>query len=466
MKEEWTWKDYELIGSPTISFEDYRIKAYGRDEEIAAFVDDLARYSVRSTRMLRRLVAYWGSGKSTFLYNVCYQVNKRLFFGDEMEDPKQGLFRHVLAFFVSTPVKRANLLDSAYNDGLPWPWDPSTPRPTATEKGNEAWRECLRKIAFVVLRRAVHEITKRHLEKAALGGSKLRKDIYHDILSLNNVRTSDFILKMTEKYERNDQKLEEAGEIMRFYIRMLLPSIEIKRGLRRIVDQEVFEQQFPKFLYQCYSSEFLHAYRALFSAPDLNLRYFLAFEKLLKMTHTFLLLVFDEVEDWSLVVRQRIDRDLHDIVVDAESPLSLVLIFRSEVLRSIRSNTTLGTFMTIHDRLDDLEMKQLDQEDFLALTASILNTVREGEPKIYPLTEDFIKKLANLTKRGGSYNVRTYLRALKMILTESLKWKRKEPLVTEKVLENKKADAVVKQALRAEHTEAIKFIPMPKRLEE
>ena len=119
MKKSWSWSDYELLGSPTIAFEDYRIKAYGRDEEIAVFVDELVKYCRRSTRMLRKLVAYWGTGKSTYLYNVCYNVNSRLFFGDEVEDAKDGKFQHALAFFEKLPAKRVKLLECAYNDGLP-----------------------------------------------------------------------------------------------------------------------------------------------------------------------------------------------------------------------------------------------------------------------------------------------------------------------------------------------------------
>jgi len=358
------------------------------------------------------------------------------------------------------------LLECAYNDGLPWPWDPTTPRDIAIEKGNEAWKECLRKLSFIILRRAAYEIRKRHLEDAALGGSKLRKDLYQNILSLSELNTSEFIEKIDEMSKANDQILEECGELMRFYFRMLLPSMETKKGYKRIVSQDVLEQQFPQFLYHSFSSKFLAAYKELFSVPDINLRYFPAFEKILRAAQTFLLLVFDEVEDWSVVVREKIDDDIHDIVVDAESPLSVVLIFRSEVLRNIRSDTTLGTFMTIYDRLENIQMKQLDKEDIIALTAGILSTAREGEPKIFPCTEGFITKLASLAKRGGSFNVRTYLRALKRLLEESLEWKREKPQLTADLLEQKKVEAIIKEAVRAEEAEAFKFVPAPKRFEE
>lgn len=466
MQEKWTWKDYELFGSPTIDFSDYRIKAYGRADEIAEFVEELKKYSSRSTRMLRKLVAYWGSGKSTYLYNVCYQVNRRLFFGDEVENPKEGNFTHVMAFYEKKPHKRANMLQGVYEDGLPWPWDPTTARSVASEKGKDAWKESLRKIAYIILRRAVYEISKKNLTEAAIGGSKLRKDVFQKISSLKELKTSDFIQKIDAMSKEKDQNLEESGELMRFYIRMLLPSIEIKKGLRRIVRQDFFEQQFPQFLYPCFSSKFLEAYKELFSVPDLNLRFFPAFEKVLKSAQTYLLLIFDEVEDWRVVVTKKIDWDIHDIVVDAESPLSLVFIFRQEILKNIHSSMTLGTFMTIYDRLENLEMKQLSKEDIIALTAGILSTAREGEPRIFPLTENFIKKLSTLTRRGGSFNIRTYLRALKRILKESHEWKRQKPQLTAAVLEGKKVESIINQAIRAEQAEASKFVMVPTRLEE
>jgi len=466
VKKAWTWADYELFGPPTIALDDYKIKAYGRDEEIAAFVDEIGKYSKKSTRMLRRLLAYWGSGKSTYLYNMCHHVNNRLFFGDENENATVGDFTHTLAFFEKLAVKRVKLLECVYNDGLPWPWDTTTSKSAATEKGKEAWMECLRKLAFIILRRAVYEIKKRHLEETALGGSKLRKDVFQRILSSADVKTSELVQKVTELYKANDQFLEECGELIRFYIRMLLPSIETKKGYKRIVNQDVFEQQFPLFLYPCFSDKFLGAYKELFSVPDLNLRYFPAFEKVLKTAQTFLLVVFDEIEDWSVVTRERIDDDLHDIAVDAESQLSLVLIVRTDTLRYIRSETTYGTYMTIFDRLENLPMKPLDTKSVIGLTSEILSTARDGESRIFPLTEGFIGKLATLTKRGGSFNVRTYLRALKMLLTESLEWNREKPQLTADMLEQKKAEEIIKEAVRAEQAEAFKFAAAPKRFEE
>ena len=122
--------------------------------------------------------------------------------------------------------------------------------------------------------------------------------------------------------------------------------------------------------------------------------------------------------------------------------------------------------MTIYDRLEDLEMKELSKEDIISLTAGILSTTREGEPKIFPLTEAFVKKLSDLTRRGGAFNVRTYLRALKMILKESLEWKREKPQLTATMLKGKKVELIINQATRAEQAEASKFVTVPTRLEE
>jgi len=465
--KKFEWSNYELSRAPTIELGDYKIKAYGRDEEIAAFVSEYADYSAKSTRLMCRLLAYWGTGKSTYLYNLCHRVNERLFFGDEIENPKTGDFTHALAFFEKLAVKRAKLVECVYNDGLPWPWDTKTPRNVAPEMGKEAWRECLRKLAHIILRRSVFEIKRKHLEETALGGSKLRKDVLEYVASSAEVKTSELIQNMAKEYKSNDQFFDECGELMRYYIRMLLPSIETRKGNRKIVSQETFEQQFPLFLYPCDSSKFLGAYKELFpSDPDMNLRFFPAFEKILKAARTFLLLAFDEVEDWSLVTKDKIDNDLHDIAVDAESQLSLVLIVRTDTLRYIKSELAYGTYMTIFDRLENLRMRPLSTESIKNLTAEILSTARDGEPKIFPLTEDFIGKLASMTKRAGAFNIRTYLRALKMLLPESLEWKREKPELTADLLEQKKADELVNEAIKAEEKEA-KFVAAqpPKRFE-
>src|SRR6266568_3052231 len=99
----WSWSDYKMDGRPIITLEDYSITAFGREAEINQFVKEVSRYSKNSTRMLMKLVAYWGTGKSTFLYNICNRINDQLFFGDELEEPKNGRFTHVLAFYQETP---------------------------------------------------------------------------------------------------------------------------------------------------------------------------------------------------------------------------------------------------------------------------------------------------------------------------------------------------------------------------
>jgi hypothetical protein len=463
----WDWSDYGLLGSPTISFDDYRIRAFGRENEITETINELATYSKKSTRVLRKLVAYWGSGKSTYLYNICYNTNKRLFFEDEIERPNEGLYTHMLAFFQKGPAKRARLLENVYNDGLPWIWDASTSKQQATEKGQDAWKEALRKMAFIILRRSTNEINKRHLEEAVLGGSKMRKTIYQSILDLKEEKTSSFIKKIDEMQKGSDQTYEECGEIMRFYFRMLLPSIEIKKGNKKVVSQDAIEQFFPQFLWDTFSSKFLVAYKELLSGQDMNLRYFPAFERLLRAGQTNLLLVFDEVEDWSWVVQNKIDDDLHDIVVDAESPMSVVLIFRTEVLRKIRSDTTLGTFMTIYDRLESMQLPQIDKNGIISLTEAILGTAREDQTTLFPLTEAFVEKLSSRTKRGKAFNVRTYLRALKKVLETSREWKRDKPELTDDLLEQKKVEEIINEAIKAEEAEAFKFAgTAPKQFEE
>ncbi len=449
LKHDWTWKDYEMDGKPAISLADYTIRAFGRDDEINEFLNNVSRYSKSSTRMLMKLVAYWGSGKSTFLYNICYIINDRLFFGDELESPEKGIYRHVLAFFQEKPEKRTKLLDRSYENGLAVTWDLNRPKDEAVELRIELFQKSLRKLAFVFLRKSIHEIKKKGLVDAAVGGAVSRKELFDQIVSLDSLKTSEFMKRIDELQQKNDQTYSEAGELMRYYARTLMTSMEMKKGNLR-VSEETFEQQFPKLLFPLNSNDFLAARKALFDTPERNLRVFLAFEKLLRATNTFVLIVFDEVEDWNQVVRDKIDRDLHDLVVDAESYVSLVLVFRTEVLDKIASTSALGTYQTIYERLDSLEMRKMSFDNIKKLTEGILSTARSGKESAFPLSDDFIKALAEKTRRGQeTFNPRTFVSALVNILDKSRSWPRTSPALTAEILENDEVIRIIADALKA-----------------
>lgn len=459
MKEKWTWIDYDMEGPPPIDFDDWTIEAYGRESEINELVERMKYFSERGARQLLRLIAWWGSGKSTFLYNVCYRINDRLFFADEIEKPEEESYRHVLALYLKGPVKRREFLEYTLENGLPIPWKSDLSRDDAAKKRRELWYECVRKLAFILLRKAISEIVNKRLEGEAISGSAFLKELFENLLNFRNLKTNDFIKKIDELYVKDTRVFDELGELLRYYIRMLMHPIEERVGRAKVVRQEDFEIEFPRLLYPCASSSFLTSYRKLFGSPDTNLRRFTAFEKILKNTSTFAFVVMDEVEDWSKITRDKIDFDLHDIAADAESPISMVLIFRTEALKGVRSAPSLERYMTIVDRFTDISLKELGQKEVEELTAGVLSTARKGKMNIFPCTEDFIVELAARSKRLNVFNIRQYIRTLISILERSLNWPREDVRLTRELLDLSEAKEIIAGIAREEEQRSKIFKP-------
>lgn len=459
MKKGWTWDDYQMEGPPPIVFEDWTIKAYGRSKEIDELVKRVKYFSDKATRQLLRLIEWWGTGKSTFLYNVCYNINESLFFGDELEKPEEGNYRHVVALYQTEPTKRKELLKYAYENGLPLPWSPELPKDEAIKKRRELWHKCTRKLALILLRIAIYEISQRKLEEEAIAGSALLKELYDTVLKYSDLKTEEFIKRLDKLHAKDERVFDEVGELLRYYVRMLMPSIEERVGRARVVKQEDFEVEFPKLLHPESSGIFLTAYRKLFGSPDTNLRRFTAFEKILKNAQTFAFIVVDEVEDWSKITKQKIDYDLHEIATDAESPVSLVLVFRTEALRGVRSEPALERYMTIIDRFTDISLPELTGEEIVELTSGIFSPTRKGKLDIFPCSHDFIVELAGRSKRGGQFIIRQYLRSLLTILERSLRWERENVLLTKDLLELEEAKSIIAGISRDEQRIAEIFKP-------
>lgn len=459
MREKWTWMHYKLEGPPIISPDDWTIKAYGRENEINELVQRIKYFSERKTRQLLRLKEYWGTGKSTFLYNVCYRINNSLFFGDEIEEPEKEKYSHVLAFYLKEPQKRRELLEYVIQNGLPIPWSPELSKEEAIRKRIESWHKCVRKLAFILLRKALSEISRQHLEEEVISGSAFLKEIYGKLLTFKNLRTEEFIKKIDELSESDSRVFDEVSEVLRYYLRMLIPPIEEREGRVKVVRQEDFEIEFPRLLYPCTSGVFLASYRKLFGSSGINLRRFTAFEKLLRIADTFAFIVMDEIEDWSKVVKEKIDYDLHDLAVDAESPTSLVLAIRTETLNYLRSYSAMGRYLTIIDRFTDINLKNLSQKEIEELTAGILSTARNGKMTIFPCTPDFIAELAERSKRYEKFNIRQYIKLLIRILEWSLGWERENVQLTKDLFELAEVKEIIAGVSGEEKARAEMFKP-------
>lgn len=459
----WTWKDYRMEGPLPITLEDWTITAFGRSNEINKILNDITYSAEKGYRNLFRIIEWYGTGKSTFLYNLCYHINDSLFFGDKLEDPEKGLFTHVLALYLTEPVPRKHFLEYAYERGLSVPWSPKRPRKGMEEIRQDLWNKCIRKLAFLYLRKSFHEITKRKLQESVMGGSALSHKYFKFLDKNRNLSTNQLIEEMDKVYSRDKRIFDEVGQFMSYYARMLMPSIEERVGRSKVVKQEDFETHFPRLLYPVDSNDFLEAYRILFGSIDTNLRRFTAVEKILKRIGVSVFIVMDEVEDWSKITRGRIDMDLHEIMTDAESIISLVMVFRTEAYNRIKSAPALERYMTIVDRFKNIALEDLNQQEIEELTMGILSTAKGGKLELFPCTPEFVAKLSSQTKRTGKFNIRQYIRTLMAILEQSLSWERNSPELTPELLDTRTAKSIITGISKDEQKKAKEKIVVPER---
>jgi hypothetical protein len=452
-----------MEGPLPLTLEDWTITAFGRDEEIRNILGTVSYAAEKGHRNLLRLKEWYGTGKSTFLYNVCYHINESLFFGDELENPEDGVFTHVLALYLTEPMLRKNFLEYVYERGLSLPWGPKRSRRDIDEARQILWYKCIRKLAFLFLRKSLYEISKRKLQESVIGGSALSRKYYKTIATYQNLKTNEFVEEMDKLYAKDKKVFDEIGQFMRYYARMLIPSIEERVGRTKVVHQEDFETHFPKLLYPIDSGEFLEAYRLLFGSIDTDLRRFTAFEKILKRSGIPAFVVMDEVEDWNKITKGRIDMDVHEIMTDAQSIISLVMVFRTEAYERIKNAPALERYMTIIDRFKNINLEDLTAQEIEELTKGVLSTAKGGKLELFPCTQEFVTKLASQTKRAERFNIRQYIRTLMAILEQSQSWTRAQPELTPDLLDTQAAKSIIAGIAKDEQEKAKAKIIVPER---
>jgi len=309
----------------------------------------------------------------------------------------------------------------------------------------------------------LYEISKRKLQESVIGGSALSRKYYKIIETHRNLKTNELIEEMDKLYAKDKKIFDEIGQFMHYYARMLIPSIEERVGRTKVVNQEDFETHFPKLLYPIDSGEFLEAYRLLFGSIDTDLRRFTAFEKILKRSGVSAFIVMDEVEDWSKITKGRIDMDIHEIMTDAQSISSLVMVFRTEAYERIKNAPALERYMAIVDRFQDISLEDLTSQEIEELTRGILSTAKAGKLELFPCTPEFVAKLASLTKRTGKFNIRQYLRTLIAILEQSLGWNRAQPELTPDLLDTQAVKSIIAGIAKDETEKAIAKVIVPER---
>ncbi len=373
---QFTWSDYHLVGNIPLFLGDYTLKAYGSDRRISSLAEKLTT-QIRTGNVVNGFVnEYWGIGKSTLLYNLCYLLNSSLFNEPQMEVGKN----RILALYCEKPTSPKDLLDYTVANGLPITWDPTRgEKEDVHELRLESLHEILQKIAADMLERSPNR-------------------------------------KLIPTHQQSD--LDGLSRALSGYVENLATHDDLPGK----VDYD-FAYEFGRLVYPIASLEFLNSFNALFRSPRKNLRDFEVFREVCLKAGIHIMLVIDESEDWRSVSQYRLDQYLLDVIADHR--ISFILTFRTEVDRRLRSSNIKIRYYIIKGSLEKIEFPNPSDEDIIEMTRGILSFSRpDYSLELTPFTREFIISLSHRTKRGGRFNPRLFLRSIIRILALSQTWKR------------------------------------------
>lgn len=457
----WSWDDYKLITEPTFDIRDTTFIALGRNDELEGAMRRFKLNAQKGIRELLRLDELWGAGKSTFCYNLCYQMNEHLFFGDELEEPelRGKSYTHVLAIYAPRPARLGALMDTTCIEGLPFPWRGKEGKVGIDLKRKDLWRRCVRKLCFIALLKAIHTIPKKELVERAVGETVDRKAILEQILKLKNLKTKQFIEEIDKLGAKNEDTYEVLENISRYYVSSIMSPIDIIRHIRHHTLVELF----PLLIWPLPSEKYSNGYRSLFNVPyGRKLNYLPGFYRLSKDVGVFLNVVIDEMERLPLLTIS-VDSDLHELATNSVvySSMTILLIFRQELTPFLkRSEKRLHIYQTVYDGLVNFPFgkKITDPEKFqnlvIGVTKEILDIWRlSGEPSsTFPFTESLIKKIATDPSIFGF--VRRYIKAMLDVLKWSLGHDRPKVELTEGLYNIPEVQSMLSGIKAAEEEEA------------
>lgn len=426
------WSDYGLCGLPTLSLDDYTFQALGLDDYFQQILEVIKASKGKNIRW--KLTGYWGVGKSTFIYNLCYRINDNFFFKDCLENQSAGEYTHVLALYINIPRRKRELLVNIFENGLPIPWTIDEKKEIIKERRETLLKTCIRKLAFLNLRKAINEIiTKDHI----FGELSLSKqvDIVSKLHKFRSLPTNDFIIQTDILAEAGRIRYQDIEIFLCEYLKSKYPK------------NKVIYESLAAAIYPIDSSSFLENFRKLSDKSGPGLQDIDIFASLCQNADVAILLAIDEIEDWSTVVKYKLDYELLNIINSLN--LSIILVFRTEVLKKIRRQSVLYRYLGIMQHLEDLNIPELKTPQILEITKGFLSTARplNRELSLYPFTEDFLKHVSSKTKRGGKFNLRIYLRTLSEILQKSLAWKRDKPLLNDQTFLNFDVKSVIDETI-------------------
>lgn len=372
---------------------------------------------------------------------VCHAaLNRRFASKHELGERLQRLFGFGPAKardYVNVPRKLPELLEHTFEEGLPIPWEPDKARAAIKNDRMSMLYECLRKLTFLLLRKALQD--PHYLHQVRESNKNVFKTLSH-VIGIENLKTKELI----DQIDQQNELYAELGRFLRYYL-----TEKIKMPYR-IADH------LPDLLYPIHSSSFLESLKKLGGHPGYYLRDFNFFEIICTETNTHLLLVIDECENWRSVVKHRLDRELLSMA-ENDFP-SIILIFRTLFPKSVRRGEVFGRYLALWEQLEYINIPEPSVDQIIEITKGILLTSRSQMNKtLFPLTEDFVVALAQKTKRGRRFNVRLYIRALIEILEKSLSWERPTVELNKELLDlewvkDTITDALVSEMLKERET--------------
>ena len=408
MIERFEWSDYELAGPPTFFLGDYTIMAFGRVRAISHLMTRMRRIWKRDESVRWILMDFWGTGKSTLMYNLCHELNKRWFF-------PSGSHK-TLALYVNYPRRAQDLLDYTYDNGLPLPWTPTEQKDKLSSARRELFWNAARMIAYAWLTKALNDRDfKLNGTPHAIGNT----EYYREIKSLNGEKIAEYVDHLPQK---NSIYSSLAGFLSSF----LEYSKKCGKLGRDWIISDRTVRNLPGLLFPETSSTYLESFYRLFSEPRKGLRNFSEFHKVCELINIHVLVIIDEAEDWNNMAKTRLDDFLIEILPTGR--LSVVLILRTEVMNRLRGVQKRLRYLLVKSWMKCYRsLPDPSPTEILEIAKGILSTWRVDKcPNLFPFTDEFILALSNLTVRGGHFNLRMFVRSLERILRLSLNWERSD----------------------------------------
>lgn len=410
MRGYYQWLDYELQGPPIISLDDYTFRSFGCEQLLGRYLSEISRLRLQNEATRWMLLDFWGRGKSTLMYNLCHEINNRLFFAwpEKIQ---------TLAIFNIHPQKPLDLLDYSCQNGLPVPWNPAKNKDEVCSQRRQLLARANRILAFALMNKALTNPHFRIADRTQLislaGTNILNQKPTTMIEVLDHLKSNNAYAIIVEYLEKYLQSLNFDGN----------------DNLKELSDEQTL-RHIANLVYPENSSIFLSSYSKLFGEPRRKLRNFWIFHSLCELANIHLLLVVDEAAEWEQFVKSELDDFLTELI--SANRLSAIVISRADVERKLRGQKRIRYFVLSYYYMKRMVIPDPTSMEILAMARGILATNRTKYClSLFPFDEHFILSLSSRTMRSGHFNSRLFVRGISAALRLSLFWKRENAEITE-----------------------------------